>query len=244
MDVKSAGRTLDLFEIFSSLKTSLTLTDLSRQLEWPASSCFALVRTLESRGYIYEVSPRRGFYPTRRMLDRATVISANDPISEMTNEVLTQLRDATNETVILGRLQSNRVVYLSVIEPAQTIRYTALPGDLKPLHASAMGKALLGALPRLERDKVLDAIELKRVTPATITNRRKLISHLEKGHARGWQMTRSENVSDVMAVARPVKLAGDQYGVAIAGPVHRMEASVDRHVKSLLGACAQLERDR
>ena len=244
MDVKSAGRTLDLFEIFSSLKTSLTLTDLSRQLEWPASSCFALVRTLESRGYIYEVSSRRGFYPTRRMLDRAMVISANDPISEMTNEVLTQLRDATNETVILGRLQSNRVVYLSVIEPAQSIRYTALPGDLKPLHASAMGKALLGALPSLERDKVLDAIELKRVTPATITNRRKLISHLEEGQARGWQMTRSENVSDVMAVARPVKLAGDQYGVAIAGPVHRMEASVDRHVKSLLGACAQLERDR
>jgi DNA-binding IclR family transcriptional regulator len=244
MDVKSAGRTLDLFETFSDLKTSLTLTDLSRQLQWPASSCFALVRTLEARGYIYEVSARRGFYPTRRILDRAMVISANDPISEMTNEVLTHLRDATNETVILGRLQSNQVVYLNVIEPRQSIRYSARVGDLKPLHASAMGKALLGALPHLERDKALDAIELKRVTSATITNRRKLIAHVEEGQARGWQLTRSENVSDVMAVARSVKLAGDRYAVAIAGPVHRMDASIDRHVKALLSACAQLERDR
>jgi DNA-binding IclR family transcriptional regulator len=178
------------------------------------------------------------------MLDRAMVISANDPISEMTKEILTQLRDTTNETVILGRLQSNQVVYLNVIEPPQSIRYSARVGDLKPLHASAMGKALLGVLPRLERDKVLDTVELKRVTPATITNRRKLIAHLEEGQARGWQLTRSENVSDVMAVARPIRLAGDQYGVAIAGPLHRMDVSVDRHVKALLSACAHLERDR
>lgn len=244
MDVKSAGRTLDLFETFSNLKTSLTLTDLSRQLEWPASSCFALVRTLESRGYIYEVSTRRGFYPTRRMLDCTKVIGENDPIAEMANEVLTQLRDSTNETVILGRLQSNRVVYLSVIEPAQSIRYSARAGDLKPIHASAMGKALLGSLPRPALEKVLDSMELNRITPATITNRKKLVAHLEEGQARGWQLTRSENVSDVMAVAKPIKLAGDQYAIAVAGPVHRMDAKIDRHVKALLQASARLERDR
>ena len=36
-------------------------------------------------------------------------------------------------------------------------------------------------------------------------------------------MTRGENVSDVMAIAAPIRRAGATFGVAIAGPLHRME---------------------
>lgn len=236
MNVKTAGRTLDVFETFASERTPLSLSEMARKLGWPVSSCFALIRTLEARGFVYSVSPRRGFYPTRRMLDQVTTIAAHDPIHERTGRVLAGLRDATQETVLLGKLQQGKVVYLEVFEPAQSIRYSARAGDLKPLHSSAMGKALLASLPDEERRSLVKTIKLAAVTQATITDPARLLAHLDEGRARGWQVTRSENVGDVMALARTVDLGGETYGVAVAGPVHRMETALDAHVAALRAA--------
>ena len=50
MDVKTAGRTVDLFEVFAEAKSPLTLSELARALDAPQSSCFNLLRPLEARG--------------------------------------------------------------------------------------------------------------------------------------------------------------------------------------------------
>ena len=70
MDVKTAGRTLDLFEGFAELWGPASLSEVSRQLRIPMSSCFCLVRTVENRGYLYATRARGPLYPTRRLLSR------------------------------------------------------------------------------------------------------------------------------------------------------------------------------
>jgi IclR family acetate operon transcriptional repressor len=66
--MKSAARTFDLFETFAKMQTPLSLSDLARQMKMPVSTCFNLVRTFESRGFLYSLGSRRGLYPTKRML--------------------------------------------------------------------------------------------------------------------------------------------------------------------------------
>ena len=61
MNVKTAGRTLDLFEAFARERKPLSLSQLARAIGAPVSSCFGIVRTLEARGYLYEVKARGGF---------------------------------------------------------------------------------------------------------------------------------------------------------------------------------------
>ncbi|MDQ4060884.1 MAG: IclR family transcriptional regulator [Pseudomonadota bacterium] len=244
MDVKTARRTLDLIETFATVGKPLGVSELARALGAPVSSCFGLVRTLEARGFLYAVSPRRGFYPTKRLLQQAQAIAARDPIADHVGPVLAVLRDETGETVLFGKLQQGQAIYLDIVESRQSIRYTARAGDLKPLHASAMGKALLASLSDAERDRLLDEIELVPVTPATITDRARLLAHLDEGRRRGWQMTRSENVGDVMALAVTVPLGSEPYGIAVAGPVHRMEPALERHAAALQAAREQLESRR
>jgi DNA-binding IclR family transcriptional regulator len=241
MNVKTAARTLDLFEAFAVVRKPLGLSEISRALGAPVSSCFGLVRTLQARGFLYSVGPRRSFYPTKRLLEQAQIIAAHDPVLERVAPVLAALRDETKETVLLGKLQQNQVIYLDILEGPQSIRYTARAGELKPLHSSAMGKALLGSLPEAERVRVLEKLELPAVTPATITDRNRLAVHLEEARRRGWYATKSENVADVMAVAMTVPLGSDRYGIAVAGPLHRMESAHERHVRALKAACARLE---
>jgi IclR family transcriptional regulator, acetate operon repressor len=246
MDVKSAGRTMELFEAFAKAQTPLSLSEIARALGAPASSCFNLIRALEARGYLYLVEPKR-LYPTHRLFEVARTIAAREPWIDLLGPILTRLRDETCETVILGKRQGNGVVYLEVFEGPQTIRYSARAGDLKPLHSSSIGKALLGMLEPADLAELLKHLLLKRVTSATITNRQKLIADLERSRRRGFFMTVGENVPDVTAVAAGLRLNSEVYGIAIAGPMARMRENLGEHVTALKNArdsIAQLSRER
>src|SRR5690606_36655582 len=89
--------------------------------------------------------PRR-LYPTSRLYDMAREIHEHDPYVARITPFLERLRDACRETVILGKRQGDQVIYLQVIESENPIRYSARPGEFKPLHSSLIGKALIGSL--------------------------------------------------------------------------------------------------
>ncbi len=239
MDVKSAGRTMALFEAFARAQTPLSLSQISRALGAPASSCFNLIRALKARGYLYLVEPKR-LYPTHRLFEVARTIAGREPWIDLLEPVLTDLRDETRETVILGKRQGNRVIYLEVLEGPQTIRYSARAGDLKPLHSSSIGKVLLGMLEPADLAELLKNLPLKQVTKATITNRQKLIADLERSRRRGFSMTVGENVADVTAVAAGLRLNSEVYGIAIAGPMARMRENLSKHISALKTASASI----
>jgi IclR family acetate operon transcriptional repressor len=243
MDVKSASRTLEVFELFARERRPLTLSEVATALDAPLSSCFNLVRALKGRGFLFGVGPRRQIYPTRKMYDVAVAVAASEPWLQRIMPRLEALRDQTQETAILGKEQSGRVIYLAVLEGPQNIRYTARPGDLKPLHSSSIGKTLLATMkPRLRAD-VLAKLPLDAMTNATIAKRAKLVEEIEACAERGYSITRGENVADVMAVAMSVRFAGDTYGVAVAGPMHRMTEQVAEHQRRLAAICKQIEGD-
>lgn len=224
MDVKTAGRTVELFEAFAHAKLPLTLSELARALNAPQSSIFNLLRALEGRGYLYSVGGNKRVYPTRKLFDLADAIAGYEPVIPRVEAQLTELRDRTDETVIFGARQGERVIYLAVFEGRQTIRYISKPGALKPMHASAVGKALLMAMPLPERTKLTRRLPLTETTSRTITGPDALLADIEAAALRGYAQTEGENVPDVMAIACPVRIEGVTYAVAIAGPIGRVAA--------------------
>lgn len=224
--VKTADRTLDLLEAFARIKEPLSLSELARQLGCPVSSCHGLIRTMKARGYLYLLQHRRRYYPTRRLLKVGAEIAAHDPLVERLVPALEALRRRTEETVILGHRQDDEIVYLHVLEGSQTIRYAASPGDRKPLHSSALGKAFLGVLDDGALAAFLERRHLERVTPNTITQADALIADVQRARRRGYFMTRGENVPDVTAVARTMVIESETLGVCVAGPTHRMRPKI------------------
>lgn len=237
----AAVRLLNIFETFSILKRPLSLSELAHRAEIPVSSCHTLMRTLERCGFLYFLSPREA-YPTRKMLDIAITIDAHDPIAARLAHSLARLRDECGETVILGSYQNNAVLYLLVLESEQTIRYSARAGEHKPLHSSSIGKAFLGEKGDEELEEWLAGNPLKKATTQTIVSARQLKRDLTESRARGYFVTRGENVVDVMAVAAPLRIGTMTLGVAIAGPLHRMQEAERRHAQRLLSAVKALEK--
>lgn len=237
---RSSLRALDVFEAFRAARRPLSLSELARHADIPVSTCHGVMRSLEQDGYLYFVSGRDA-YPTRRLWDMAEEIRSHDPLARRLEPALARLRDEADETVILGTKQGDSVLYLLVLESAQAIRYSSSAGSRKPLHSSAIGKAMLGQLPAEQLERWLHGRTLDRVTDRTMTSARRLRADLDESATRGYFVTRGENVSDVMAVAAPLRLGGTVLAVAIAGPLHRMESAEARLSKRLLQCVRQLE---
>ncbi len=240
--VKTAVRTLDVFEVFAAVKGPLTLTELAARLGSPMSSCHALVRTLQLRGYVYILDERKRVYPTNRLLMLAQQIAQNDPVQERIRPVLAALQADTGETIILGKRQANAVVYLDVMESRQTIRYAANPGDVKPLHSSAIGKAMLGILSDTELAGLLRKLPLPKITANTIGTVNDLTLDVVRGRQRGLYITRGENVPDVMAIAIARSVGEESYGIAVAGPIARIDRREAAITAALTTAGAALLR--
>jgi DNA-binding IclR family transcriptional regulator len=239
--VKSADRTVQILEAFAAAGEPLGIAELSRRLAIPVSACYALLKTLELRGYLYELGLRKGWYPTLRWVQKARAIAEHDPMLGRVTPLLEALGKSTGETIVFGKRSGTEVVYLNVVESPHSIRYSAQVGERKPLHSSSAGKALLGAMASKERDRLLGSLKLTRVTPSTIVRREQLEKDLEAGAKRGWYATRGENVADVHAIAAPVRIDGEHYAVVVAGPAHRIESALKAHAAALLRTAKALE---
>lgn len=240
--VTAIERVIEIFEAFQASERPLSLTELAEATGIPKSTCHAIVSTLTARGYLYTLNRPRALYPTRRMYDVAKDILAKDPFIEHVTQVLERLRDSTRETVILGKRQGESAIYLQVVEGLHSIRYTAKPGEFKPLHSSSIGKALLGSLKEQELRAWMEGQELAAITSATKTQHDVVIAEILESRKAGYFVTRGENVSDVWAVATFLTINNETLAIAVAGPKHRLEGNIAECAKLLVATCSFLSR--
>jgi IclR family transcriptional regulator, acetate operon repressor len=238
--VRSADRTLLLFETFEALGRPLVLSELAEKMGIPTSSCHGIVQTLMQRGYLYSIGTRKAIYPTRKVLVMAESLVSRDPILDVIEPSLKQLRDDTHETVIVGKRQRDEILYLAVFEGPHAIRYTARAGEFKPLHSTSIGKAILGTLPADALRVWLDKHKLAKVTASTLHDRKELERDLDRGRDRGYFVTHGENVVDVSAIAATIEMSQEVLGIAVAGPAHRLQVQEKEIARLLLKTCRQL----
>jgi IclR family transcriptional regulator, acetate operon repressor len=238
---KTADRTLDVFELFANEQRPLNLSEISQLLRIPLSSSHALIKTLQARGYLYDVGRRQGYFPTTRMQDITQAIARAVPVLATIQPTLSALRDETGETVVLAKRQGDEMTYVDVYESARTVRWSTVAGEIKPLHSTSSGKAILSRLPPDGLDALLCRLPFERRTDATITSARELKEQIEKGRGRGWYHSIGETVPELMAVSAPVQIGGEIYAVTTGGPTNRFRPHMTRHAAALMRACARIE---
>jgi IclR family acetate operon transcriptional repressor len=229
---RAVERVLDVFVAFSEERRPLSVSELARRLNIPNSTCHGLVKDLEAAGYVVEVRRGHGYYPTSRLASIAGDVSLFDPLSEILVPQLTQLKDTIDETVFLAKRVRQKLNYLMVLESPHSLRFVVNVGAPQPLHATAMGKALLGSMDRPSREKLLDSLVLERFTDTTITSRQKLSEEIDLSLRRGWFASMDEHQEGVVGVAIAIAFDREGYGVAVGGPSVRMQQKLDLIVEA------------
>ena len=156
------------------------------------------------------------------------------------------MRAETQETVTLGILAGNQVIYLGVLPGAEGPEIAAPMALRDAAHSTAVGKAILAFLPESQRESRLAALlPLPAMTPVTIVDAGALDLDLARTRERGYALEDEENTAGTRSVAVPVL---DVRGLPVAalaltGPADRVDLSrADRMAARLWRASRDVSR--
>ncbi|MER8843682.1 IclR family transcriptional regulator [Mesorhizobium australicum] len=155
--VKSADRTLEVFELFSKERRPLSMKEISASLGYPTSSTMYLLKALSSSGYLNYNKRFRNYFPTSRIRTIGAWIEGHLPDNTEVMDVMKHLRLRFGETVAIGIQNDLNLQYLKAFESDYPIRYHIREGGQRPLLEAAMGWMIMSRL----SDHVVEGICLR-----------------------------------------------------------------------------------
>ncbi|WP_116247982.1 IclR family transcriptional regulator [Nocardiopsis sp. FIRDI 009] len=192
-----------------------TISDLGRRLDVHRTTSLRLLRTLEEQRFVRRTEDGR-YQLGPRMATLAAAALEGFDVRGLAARHLRELGAACGQTIHLGALEGDRVVYLDKVESRHAVRMYSHIGALAPLHATGIGKAILAHLPERERDTLLGDPPFARCTPNTRTDRAALDEELALTAGRGWALDDFEHEEFIHCVAAPVLDASGRVTAAIS----------------------------
>jgi DNA-binding IclR family transcriptional regulator len=239
---KIVERTLDFLELFAREKRPLSLSDISRLLSIPVSSCHDVLQALQERGFIYEIAPRSGYYPTPRMYELGKTVTESDPVVQRADLALRELRNTFDETVLLAKVTGLTGTYLLAFDPSHPLRFQLRPGDtVTSLHATSGGLALLASLNETRLKDVLERVRFIPLTRNTPKTPEALCQLLELGRSRGYYVNAEHSIEGLTTLSASFTWQQTLYIVTVAGPTVRIGSRIEEAGGLLTTVCRRLE---
>jgi IclR family acetate operon transcriptional repressor len=224
----------------------LPMSEIQRRAGLNKTMTFRILRTLAEMGYVAHDPVARRYGLGLRWLEFGAAAANQIDIVAVSQPLLTVLWEEFDETVNLGLLAGERVVYAAMLESRQGLRMSARPGQQDLLHSTSLGKAILAFTAPGKRDALLQsAMPFERRTPRTLVELPDVLAELEATRARGYAVDDEENEAGVFCVGAPV-LNGEGEaiaGLSISGPATRIDQDqARRFAERLTAACAEISR--
>lgn len=151
--------------------------------EMTASTTLKILDTLVMIGYVQR-SKEKNYRLGSKLIKYANHSVEELDLVERSLPHLEVLQTKADETIHLGVLAANEILYVNKLEPKhQTIRMSSKVGITRPLYSSAMGKAVLALFSEEEVADYLADTPLIAYTENTITNPFQLKKELARSRA-------------------------------------------------------------
>jgi len=238
---------LKVLEAFRSAGPRLALTQVVSLCGIPKASAFRILETLRSEGVLTR-DVHGSYRLTYHLLEVAMVVQDRNPLRKGALPYLQQLNREFQETVNLGALEDDHVVYVEVLESPHRLRIVPSVGSRAPLHATSLGKAVAAFLSTERVMSILEKDRLKSFTPSTITAMTPFLDELEATRERGYAIDNQEETLQCTCVAAPVFDSKNHVTGAVSvsvpssrilpGRIHQLGSrlkEVSRTISELLG---------
>jgi DNA-binding IclR family transcriptional regulator len=235
-------RGLAVLEIIASSPSPLGIQRVASLTGLDKATAMRMLQTLCGAGYLYQDTKTKAFAMTDKLQRLAVGAAVYQDLCDLSRPCMTELRDSLEETVHLGVLRNDRIVYIDKLESRRSVRLVSSVGQEMPLHCTALGKAILAALPDMERKAIIHRLPLERRTPRSIISLPVLNRELTIARNKGWAIDREENEDNVTCVGSAVLDArGHVLGaISVSGPSFRMTARVKEIVTAIRRVIAKI----
>jgi IclR family acetate operon transcriptional repressor len=223
--IESLDRGLDVLEVLAD-RGEIGLAELANAVTASRATAFRVLATLQARNYIEHVRQDHVYRLGRAFIGLAAKSHASALIT-LAAPAMAELRVRTGESVNLAVFRQGQVQYAAAYDGTYGLRRSAIVGQLAPWHATALGKAVLSALPGSQRRALLGKEPFSRYSGHTHTTWAELESDLIATEKRGYSVDDEESEVGAVCIAAPIiGVDGLPLGaISVEGPTTRLAKS-------------------
>jgi DNA-binding IclR family transcriptional regulator len=230
--IKSAERTLALFELFSRQQAPFTVGETSHQLNIPQASASMLLRNLTDLGYLEYNRDNRTFMPSIRVALLGAWIDRRFEAAGSIGTKLSELQQQTSLTAFIGIQNGGQAQYLLSQSSQEPGRLVVMSGEFRSLTQSAMGQALLALMPEEKARSWIRRCNAEALSAADVVSERACVDEINRVRRRGFAETSGRITPGVGAIAMTFKSPmGDQpLAVGVGGQLSLLHKERDKLV--------------
>jgi DNA-binding IclR family transcriptional regulator len=200
--VTSVLNALDVLEFLSQQGGGGRVSDVAKALRRSKNTAFRLLKTLQQRGFVRQADDA-SYELTFKLLNIGECVLRNTDLHSVARPHLEVLNRQFGETVSLGILEGDEILYLDRVLGTRPYHTSYSVGARTTPHSTALGKAILAFSPGSTVDRILKA-GLRPRTENTVTDPERLRADLRTIAARGYAYDNQESVLGIRCVAAPV----------------------------------------
>lgn len=202
--VQVLDRGLDIIEELAASEKGMSIAELSLATGLPKPTVHRILSTFLERHYV-EKDPETAIYKMGNIFVEMASIYLNKIVLKTEAEpIMHRLAADFNKTSFLGIREGMDVVYLSCVEPVNSIRMYKAIGKREPLYCTALGKILLSAMPEDEFVHLAKQFTYKAYTARTIRGFEELAAEISEVRRCGYAMDKGEHTEASSCFAVPV----------------------------------------
>ncbi len=222
--VPNLERALKIIELLALKHHGMSSSDIASTLEIPVNSAFRITMTLLSHGYLERCVDSKKFTLSRKLLSVGYTACGEGSLTELSIDIMRELRDNTKETVLIGSILENQGVVVENLTGLYPFSFVARVGTRFNLYTAAPGKAIMAYLPERELNNLLNSFSFDKFNERTITNKKDFLKELEFVKEHGYGIDHAEEFENCHCIVAPI-FNQASYPIAsiwITGPASRI----------------------
>ena len=230
--VRSFARGLVVIEALSEATSGQTLNEIAASTGLSRTALRRFLLTLMDLGMVRTDEKR--YWLTPRVLRLGLSYLASLPYWREAQFALEELSTRINQSCALSVLDAGEIVYLQRQHAKRILPMSPTLGSRMPAYCVSMGRVLLSGLDDDVLARYLETVELKKLTPFTVTDRDRLRLELAKVGDQGYAWGEREFDESIAGLAVPVRDMAGAVIAAINVSLPAGEVSMEQAVADLL----------
>ena len=240
MKHRSLERGLRLVEAVALNGAPTSLAEAARRTGLHRSTAHHLLQTLVSLGYLRQDAETRGYELAAKPFQLTGRTWSPEQLAAIVQPALAELTRRSGEGSSFAAYRDRAVTVVAKREHDGPVRVVQDVGARRPLHCTAVAKAILPWLPAPELAGLIARLRFERHTPKTIVTRSTFEAELRRIRSAGYATDDEEHIEGIRCIAMPVfGHAGQVLGsVCTLGPKARMTYQRLRELRAPLAETA------
>ena len=243
---QSLERGLRLVEAVALNGAKTSLAEAARRTGLHRSTAHHLLQTLVSLGYLRQDAETRGYELAAKPFQITGRTWSPEQLAAIAQPALAELTRRGGEGSSFSVYRDGAVTVVAKREHDGPVRVVQDVGARRPLHCTAVAKAILPWLPAPELTGLLARIRFERYTAKTIVTRSAFQAELRRIRSSGHAIDDEEHIEGIRCIAMPAfGHSGQVLGsLCTLGPKSRMTYQKLRELREPLGDVARQLSER